>query len=255
MATVLALDKDPLQVELLAVLLKRDRHVPLTTSDPDRAFAILESEIVDMVILDTEFPRRDGFRLCQQLRQARPDMPIIILSERGDNEQIVRGLLAGADDYVTKPYSPRELLARIHAVMRRSDLVSRNRTTLGAIRVGELSLNLLHMHVAVNGAHVDLTPREVSVLHVLMANANRVLSRDQLMRLAWGNSFDGLPKTVDVCIQRLRQKLLPRLVHGDYIHAVRGLGYRLEKPKSETATLDQVAFQTVGLVADARDSA
>lgn len=248
-ATVLALDKDPLQVDLLSVLLKSDRHVPLTASDPDRAFAILESEIVDMVIVETVLPRHDGFRVCQQIRQARPDIPIIILSERGGDEQIVRGLLAGADDYVTKPYSPRELLARIHAVMRRSDLVSRNRT-IGGLRVGELALNLHQMHLSVNGAHVELTPREFSVLHVLMTNANRVLSRDQLMRLAWGTSFDGLPKTVDVCIQRLRQKLLPRLVHGDYIHAVRGFGYRLEKPRTETVTVARGAFQTVSMIAD-----
>jgi two-component system, OmpR family, alkaline phosphatase synthesis response regulator PhoP len=254
LATVLALDKDPLQVELLGVLLKSDRHVPLTTSDPERAFAMLESEIVDMVILEIVLPRHDGFRLCQQIRQARADIPIIIVSERGGDEQIVRGLLAGADDYVTKPYSPRELLARIQAVMRRSDLVSRNQTSLGSLRVGELALNVHQMYLSVNGAHVELTPREFSVLHVLMTNANRVLSRDQLMRLAWGAQFDGLPKTVDVCIQRLRQKLLPRLVHGDYIQSVRGFGYRLEKPKTEPLAVARSAFQTMAVVAN-RDTA
>jgi len=255
MATVLALDKDPLQIELLSVLLKSDRHVPLTTSDPDRAISILESEIVDMVILETALPQHDGFRVCQQIRQVATTIPIIIVSERGGDEQIVRGLLAGADDYLTKPYSPRELLARIHAVLRRADMVSRNRTSLGNLRVGELSLNLNQMQLFVNGAHVELTPREFSVLHVLMTNANRVLSRDQLMRLAWGNSFDGLPKTVDVCIQRLRQKLLPRLVHGDYIQAVRGLGYRLEKPKAEVVNGARAAFQTMTMVAEAGGTA
>jgi two-component system alkaline phosphatase synthesis response regulator PhoP len=248
------LDKDPLQGELLSVLLKSERHVPLTTTDPERAFAILDTEIVDVVILETVLPRHDGFRVCQQLRQMRADIPIIIVSERGGDEQIVRGLLAGADDYVTKPYSPRELLARIHALMRRSDLVSHNRTSLGSLRVGELTINLPQMRLSINGAHVELTPREFSVLHALMTNANRVISRDQLMRLAWGTSFDGLPKTVDVCILRLRQKLIPRLVHGDYIHAVRGYGYRLEKPRTEPVTVARRSFKPVSVVAN-RDTA
>jgi DNA-binding response OmpR family regulator len=229
LATILALDKDPLQLELLTVLLKRDRHMPISTADPDNAIALLQNENVDLVILETAFPRHDGYRLCQQIRRDREEMPIIILSERTGDEQIVRGLLSGADDYITKPYSPRELLARIHAVMRRTEPALGHPSSAGNLRIGELTLNLQQMQLLVNGRDVGLTPRELALVNALMTNPNRVLSRDQLMRIAWGNVFVGL-KTVDVCVQRLRKKVAPHLQHGAYIHAARGLGYRFESP-------------------------
>ncbi len=232
MATILALDKDPLQLELLTVLLKRDRHIPISTANPDNAMALLQNETIDMVILETAFPRHDGYRLCQQMRTEREDLPIIILSERTGDEQVVRGLLSGADDYVTKPYSPRELLARVHAVMRRTEAALGHPSSAGNLRIGELTLNLQQMQLIVNGRAISLTPRELALMSALMTNPNRVLSRDQLMRIAWGSSFVGA-KTVDVCLQRLRKKVSPHLKHGDYIHAARGFGYRFESPAVE----------------------
>ncbi len=234
MATILVLDKDPLQLELLTVLLKRDRHMPISTANPDNAMALLQSETIDMVILETAFPRHDGYRLCQQMRGEREDMPIIILSERTDDEQVVRGLLSGADDYVTKPYSPRELLARVHAVMRRTEAALGHPSSAGNLRIGELTLNLQQMHLIVNGLSISLTPRELALMSALMTNPNRVLSRDQLMRIAWGSSFVGCAKTVDVCLQRLRKKLSPHLKHGDYFHSARGFGYRFQIPTGES---------------------
>src|SRR5258708_23695658 len=191
--------------------------------------ALLQNETIDMVILETAFPRHDGYRLCQQMRTEREDLPIIVLSGGGGDGEGVGGVLCGAEDYVTKPCSPRELLARVHAVMRRTEAALGHPSSAGSLRIGELTLNLQQMQLIVNGRAISLTPRELALMSALMTNPNRVLSRYQLMRIAWGSSFVGA-KTVDVCLQRLRKKVSPHLKHGDYIHAARGVGYRFESP-------------------------
>ena len=235
LATLLALDSDPLQLDLLAYLLRRERHQVHTTTEPDAAFEMLQRDAVDLILIETALPRHDGYRLCHQIRQLHPVIPLMILSERSDEEQIVRGLLAGADDYVVKPYSPRILLARVQALLRRP-AAERGQSGRGVqVSIGEVTLNLQRMLAVANGRTVALTPRELSLLHALMSNANRVLSRDQLIRLAWGDPFAGGPKSVDVCIQRIRQKLEPHLLGGPHIRAVRGFGYTFEKPRGRVA--------------------
>jgi two-component system alkaline phosphatase synthesis response regulator PhoP len=230
-ATVLVLDKDPLQLELTSVLLKRDSHRPITTAEPETALETLEAEKVDLVLLETSLPRHDGYRLGQQIRQMKPQVPVVVVSECREEDYIVRTLLAFADEYVMKPYSPRQLLARVHALLRRSGAIHVARNSDGAIVIGELSLNLHQMQVVVGSTRVVLTPREISLLSALMMNPNRVLARSQLVRLAWGDDFDGGHKTVDVCIQRLRKKIQPHLMGEDYIEAVRGFGYKLQRPE------------------------
>ena len=231
MATLLALDRDPLQLDLLAYLLRRERHHVHTTTEPEAAFEMLQRDVVDLIVLETALPRHDGYRLCHQIRQLHPVIPLMILSERSEEEAIVRGLLAGADDYVVKPFSPRILLARVQALLRRP-AAERGQSGRGVqLSIGEVTLNLQRMLAIANGRTVALTPRELSLLHALMSNANRVLSRDQLIRLAWGDPFAGGPKSVDVCIQRIRQKLEPHLINGPHIRAVRGFGYTFEKPR------------------------
>lgn len=230
MATILAVDRDPLELDLLSFLLRRERHYVHTTTEPEDAFDFFRKDAVDLVLLETSLPRHDGYRVCSQLRQLRPEVPVIIVSERSEEEQIVRGLLAGADDYVVKPFSPRVLLARIQVALRRPASVRGNSGHV-ELTIGEVTLNLQRMIAAINGRTVSLTPRELSLLHALMSNANRVLSRDQLIRMAWGDPFAGGPKTVDVCVQRIRHKLQPHLVGGPHIRAVRGFGYTFEKPR------------------------
>ncbi|HEX2680758.1 MAG TPA: response regulator transcription factor [Candidatus Acidoferrales bacterium] len=232
MATVLALDRDPLQLELIDFLLRRERHRVHRSTEPDSAFELLQTESVDMVLLDTVFPRHDGYRVCHQIRQLLPQIPLMIVSERSEEDQVVRGLLAGADDYLVKPYSPRILLARIQVLLRRSTAIRVHTGQGDQIAIGEVALSMHRMVAIVNGRTVTLTPRELSLLHALMSNANRVLNRDQLIRLAWGDPFAGGPKTVDVCIQRIRQKLEPHLLGGRYIRAIRGFGYTFEKPRA-----------------------
>ena len=212
------------------MLLKRDGHQPLATAEPEDALEMLMHERVDLVLIETSLPKHDGYRLGQQIHQLKPNLPLVVVSDRPDDEYVVRCLLAFADDYVVKPFTPRHLLARIHAVLRRSGLSSLNRGADGSVVVGELSLNLHQMQVTVGQARVGLTPRELSLLSALMMNPDRVLSRSQLTRLAWGDDFEGCLKTVDVCIQRLRKKIQPRLGGKEYIQAVRGFGYKLQRP-------------------------
>ena len=161
----------------------------------------------------------------------KPHVPLVVVSECRDEDYIVRSLLAFADEYVIKPYSPRQLLARVHALLRRTGATHANRNADGSIVIGDLSLDMHQMQVTVGSTRVALTPREISLLSALMMNPNRVLARSQLVRLAWGDDFEGCQKTVDVCIQRLRKKIQPHLVGVDYIEAVRGFGYKLQRPE------------------------
>jgi two-component system, OmpR family, alkaline phosphatase synthesis response regulator PhoP len=227
-ATILAVDKDPLNLNLLGFLLRENGHKVYVTAEPDTALSLIRSQRIDLVILEIALQRHDGIRVCQQVRQLDPYIPLLIVTERRDEEDMVQTLMIAADDYLTKPYSPRPLLARIHALLRRCALNRDGRWVEEDVSVGEISLNLQQMHAVVNGHHVRLTPREFTLLHCLMQNAGRVLSRDQLMRLSWGENFVGTAKSVDVNVQRLRMKISPYLTDGFCIQAHRGFGYKFE---------------------------
>jgi DNA-binding response OmpR family regulator len=229
MATILALDKDSVQLEVLSFLLGKQGHGVHSTVDAEDAFEHLQSNTVDLIVVEPSLPRQDASRLCQQIRRLSPHTPLMIVSERGDEDQIVHSLMTAADDYVTKPISPRQFLARVHALLRRSQITSSGEFQNEDITVGQITLSLKEMQAIVNGVRVPLTPREMSLLHALMSNAPRLLSRTQLME-RWGDHFVGLSKAVDVYVQRLRKKLDPHLSSGYCIHAVRGYGYRLVPP-------------------------
>ena len=227
MAIILAVDRDQLELDVLGCVLRHDSHQLIATQDPARALEILRSRVIDLSVVERSVRRREGLDLCDQIHRTAPSVPLMIVSERGGVDQIVHGLEA-ADDYLEKPYSPREFLARVRSLLRRASLNHRRRDEI--LSIGEIELNLFQMHVIINGTRVPLTPRELWLLHALMDNSNRVLSRDQLMRLAWGEQFVGVSKTVDVCIQRIRKKMAPHLSTG-YIHALRGFGYGLQLPR------------------------
>jgi two-component system response regulator RegX3 len=218
---------------MMTFLLRREDHVVLSITDPEHAYRHLESREVDLVLLETAHPRHDGYRLCKEFLNMQPHLALMIVSERSDEDEVVRGLLAGADDYITKPYSPRLLLARVQAVLRRARSIQRRSPSLETITAGPIALSAEQTQVRVNGVTVNLTPTELRLLQVFVSNARRVLTRGQLMTLAWGTGFVGTPKTVDVTVQRLRRKLEMHLpVGGPGIRTVRGFGYRLEAPSS-----------------------
>jgi DNA-binding response OmpR family regulator len=231
-ATVLALDKDALHLEFLTFLLNRDGHKVHTATDADVAFEILRSHSIDLAVVETALSRHDGHRICQQIRQQYRVLPLMIVSERNEEDQIVRGLMEAADDYVTKPVSPHQFLARVRALLRRSGHDGDGGLN-DKLAVDEINLNLKQRRAVVNGTRLHLTPRELSLLHALVANHNRVLSRDQLIQQAWGEQTRAASKSVDVHILRLRKKMRSSLRPGFYIRSWRGFGYSFEIPKSE----------------------
>ena len=233
MATVVTLDKDRLQLEVLASLLRHEGHTVHPTGDAEAALALLQSSMVDLVIIEPATQRPDGVRLCQQIRQLNPYRPLMVVSERSDEDQIYKTMMVAADDYLVKPLSPKLFVAHVHALLRRAAQVRGQRWQDHNLAIGEVVLNLQQMHAVVNSQRVPLTPRELSLLHALMENANRVLSREQLMRIAWGDHFIGTPKAVDVYVQRLRRKIQPHLTAGFYIEAQRGFGYKFQIPRPQ----------------------
>jgi DNA-binding response OmpR family regulator len=238
MATILAVDKDPLQLDLLSHLLKGQGYKVHSAADPDQAFDLLQSQLIDLVIVEAVMPRHDGMRVCQQMRRLNPHTPLMILSERHDEDQIVKGLTAAADAYIIKSVSPRQLLAHVTALLRRGSLTRSGQWGEASLSIGEMTLNLQQALVVVNGIRVRLTQHELSLLHTLMENAGRVLSRDQLMEMAWGDGYTRGRKMVDVYIRNLRIKILPHLKGGAYIQALRGFGYKFELPGPHALQLD-----------------
>jgi len=193
-------------------------------SDGRRGLAEAQRGRWDVVLLDLMLPGLSGLELCRELR-ARSDVPIIVLTARGEEADRVMGLELGADDYLAKPFSPRELLARIRAVTRRAK--GRAGPALKAVKVGALVIDPSARSVTLRGRAVDLTAYEFALLHALAGRAGRILSREQLMEFARGSSEDSFDRSVDVHVSRLRQKLGDDPKRPRLLKTVRGAGYVL----------------------------
>ena len=182
-------------------------------------------EAFDVVLLDIMLPGRDGLSILSNLRKQGNTVPVILLTARAELEERVEGLNAGADDYLTKPFFVDELVARIHAVARRT-----GEGQLSLIELGPVKMNLVTREVDVNSERIELTPREFNLLEVLLRSPGRVFTRAQLLERVWGYDFDPQTNMVDVNIRRLRKKVaLPKSTHphaGPLIETVRGVGYR-----------------------------
>ncbi len=184
----------------------------------------------DLLVLDLMLPGVDGLELCKRLRQANSKVPIIMLTARGEEIDRVLGLEMGADDYVTKPFSPRELVARVRAVLRRkADEPAAPVSIVGEgelYRVGDVVLDSGRYEVIVRNELIELTPREFELLHYLLKNLDRVVSRDQLLDGVWGYEYAGDTRLVDVHISHLRDKIEADPKNPRYIKTVRGVGYK-----------------------------
>lgn len=226
---ILAVDDDRNNLKMLAFLLKEEGYEVLTADNGKLALELVETKHPDLVILDVMMPQLDGLEVCRRIRQTM-DVPIIILSAKGETSDKVVGLELGADDYLPKPFEPSELLARVKAVLRRSEISTFDDTSV-AVAVGGLRLDPVSNRVFLeDGRAVDLTPIEFRLLHCLMRNAGRILSHDFLLSHAWGYEYEGYSNQIAVYIRRLRSKLEPDPANPIYITTVRGLGYRFEKP-------------------------
>ncbi len=180
----------------------------------------------DLIILDIMLPGINGYEICRAVRESDLDMPIIMLTAKGQEEEIVFGLDLGADDYLTKPFSIRELLARANAFLRRKAAGAEKVERFGDCRLDSIAHKLFR-----NGAEVELTPKEFALLAYLLKNAGRALTRDQILTNVWGGSFV-TTRSVDRCVTTLRKKVEPDPHYPSYIHTIRDIGYRFEPPES-----------------------
>ncbi|MBL0385504.1 response regulator transcription factor [Tumebacillus sp. ITR2] len=197
-----------------------------TADTGTRAYEILqETPRPDLVVLDLMLPGIGGMELCQRLRKEGISTPIIMLTAKEDEVDRILGLEMGADDYVTKPFSPRELVARVKAVLRRANEDSTEEE--GVYNCGDIILDVNRYEVSIRGDRVDLTPREFELLHFLAKHTGRVMSRDHLLDKVWGYEFAGDTRIVDVHISHLRDKLERDPKQPEYIKTVRGVGYKL----------------------------
>jgi two-component system response regulator RegX3 len=226
MTRVLIVEDEPDLADPLAYLLRREGYEVEIAGDGAVAIAAFRERGADIVLLDLMLPGMPGTEVCRQLRSS-SSVPIIMLTAKDSEVDIVVGLELGADDYVTKPYSARELLARMRAVLRRyaqadADLDER------VLSGGRVTLDIDRHTVAVDGAEINMPLKEFELLEVLMRNAGRVLTRGQLIDRVWGTDYFGDTKTLDVHIKRIRSRIETNPSEPTMLVTVRGLGYRFE---------------------------
>lgn len=199
-------------------------------ADGKEAILMVESENPDLILLDLMLPVMDGVEVCKTLRQRNINTPIIMLTAKGEETDKVIGLEIGADDYMTKPFSPREVIARVKAVLRRTGDRSENAIENGQVLTsGELTVHPEQYEVQLKGESLDFTPKEFELLVYFMRNKNRVLNRDQLLSAVWNYDFAGDTRIVDVHVSHLREKIEENTRKPDYIKTVRGIGYKFEE--------------------------
>jgi len=220
---VLVAEDDRAIRELLAHHLERDGFAPLEAADGPTALRVARDG-VDLLLLDIGLPGIDGFDIARTLRREGRMVPIVIITARADEVDRVVGFELGADDYVIKPFSPREVVARVRAILRRSGM--KNDPSPALLRFGRLEIDEAAREARIDGRDIGLKPREYELLVVLAANSGVALSRDTLLERVWGFDFDGDERTVDVHVRRLRMKLVEQHRLDPCLHTVHGFGYK-----------------------------
>ncbi|WP_423224616.1 response regulator transcription factor [Candidatus Amarolinea aalborgensis] len=220
---ILIVDDDRKTVDLVRMYLEKDGYRVLAAHDGQQALLMARHKRPDLIILDLMLPTVDGLDVCRILR-SESRVPIIMLTAKSTEHDKLVGLDLGADDYVTKPFSPRELLARVRAVLRRLNESSAHETD--EVRAGDLVVNFVRHEVRLQGKFIRLTPKEFKVLEILIKEPGRVFSRLELLEQAFGFDYDGLERTVDVHVMNLRRKIEPSLEEPIYVQTVYGIGYK-----------------------------
>jgi DNA-binding response OmpR family regulator len=226
MQTLLFIEDDRAIRAALRLALEDEGYKVLESPDGQSGLNSFASETVDLVLLDLRLPDMSGFDVCRELR-SKSLVPIIMVTAQTDTHDLVAGLEAGADDYVTKPVVAKELAARIRAALRRTTLLSTNSATIDRFTVRDVEMRSDQGIVLKAGVELPLTKTEYRLLHIFMENANKVLSRDQLLELVWGYEYLGDSRLVDAHIRRLRLKIEDVPDEPKIIATVRGMGYRL----------------------------
>ena len=202
-------------------------------SDGESGYKAFLKGKYDLCVLDVMMPKKDGFTLAQEIRTVNSEVPVIFLTAKSLKEDILEGFKIGADDYITKPYSFRELLARIRAVLRRNQMVAESGEAADddiQLVCGDISMRIGQHEVTVRGENVFFPLKEFELLEYLMQNKGRVMTRHQLIDRIWGSDYVGDTKTLDVHVKRVRSKIEEDPAHPQYLTTVRGLGYKIDTP-------------------------
>lgn len=219
MITILIVDDDPHIRELLRFYLQREGYQSFEAEDGEKALDVLEEEQIQLAIVDIMMPNMDGYELCQEIRQYY-DIPVMMLTAKGEIIDKERAYLAGTDDYVVKPFEPKEILFRIKALLRRFHMINQEE-----IQIGQTIIDRKSYEVHKGGKVMILPLKEFELLAQLASFPGRIFTREQLIELVWGSDFTGNDRTVDVHIKRLRERFSKEDFH---IQTVRGMGYKVE---------------------------
>jgi two-component system response regulator RegX3 len=228
---ILVVDDEQSYRDALSVALQREGFLVATAADGPQAIETFESTRPSLVLLDVMLPKISGIDVCRQLR-AKSKVPIIMVTARNSEIDAVVGLEVGADDYVSKPFRLRELIARVRVALRRAPVDEPEQERADVLEVGDVRVDAARHEVFVNGEPVELPLKEFELLEFLMSNAGRVLTRDTLIDRVWGPNYFGDTKTLDVHVKRLRSKIEPDPAKPSRIVTVRGVGYRFERAPS-----------------------
>ncbi len=228
---ILIVEDEPNIIELVAYNLEKEGWLVSKAQTGEEGWEKIQAEHPDIILLDLMLPGIDGMEICRRTRQNKltRDIPIIILTAKAEEADRVLGLESGADDYVTKPFSPRELVARIRAVLRRADKSFAENADKETLVLGPIKMDLRQHKVLVNNQEIDLTPKEFDLLNLLMSHPGRAFSREYLLENLWGYEFFGDTRTVDVHVRRLRQKIEENPAQPYWLETVRGVGYRIRE--------------------------
>jgi len=224
---ILIVEDEATMAEVVGRYMQREGYSVRHVADGARAMAAVDSFHPDLIVLDVMLPNRDGLEICRELRATHGATPVIMLTARGEETDKILGLGLGADDYVTKPFSPGELVARVKAVLRRTTATT-DPTPAETITAGDLRIDLATRRVLRGDVSLDLTAKEFDLLAHMAAHPGRVYTRESLLRDVWGYDFYGDDSTVTVHVRRLREKLEPDPAKPRYLTTVWGVGYRFE---------------------------
>lgn len=221
---VLVVDDEKLIVKGIRFSLEQDGMEVTCAYDGEEALTFAREQQFDIILLDIMLPKLSGFEVCQQIREF-SNVPIIMLTAKGDDMDKILGLEYGADDYITKPFNILEVKARIKAIIRRTAKQEKKADTAGRIQAGDMTIERNNRRVYIEGREINLTAKEFDVLELLATHPNQVYSREKLLTMVWGADYPGDARTVDVHIRRLREKVETNSSEPKYVHTKWGVGY------------------------------
>ncbi|PAB58596.1 response regulator transcription factor [Anaeromicrobium sediminis] len=227
---ILVVEDEQKILDVVKAYLKKEGYEVLVATNGERALEIFEEEIIHLVVLDLMLPKTSGEEVCSKIRTT-SDIPIIMLTAKNEEDEKIQGLAIGADDYLTKPFSPRELVGRVRALMRRAYRENSPLADYLTFNDGDLEVNIKRFEVKKKGKLVNLTPNEFKLLNVFLSNPGQVFTRDQLLRKAFGLEYDGFDRIIDTHIKNIRHKIEDNKKKPTYIQTVYGVGYKFGDKK------------------------